>query len=367
MDKKLLASPELHFALLESLGQGGNLVLSAQGKIEYASKRAEQVLGRDASELLGEDYFKLVNLQTADGQPVEAKIRPEHKGLHFESFIQMTPFFSNYFQPKTQALMPVAIRVSRVASGKKLFGLIVQIREVRRELNIDEMKSLFISFAAHQLKTPSSIVKGFLELMVLEGQSAYQPGQWANLQSAYQANEELIALSRTLLNLTKLEGGMIEPKLSYFNPKELLESKIRSRKMLLELKNIEVIIRAKNSVRSFETDPAFFAEIFDILLGNAIKFSPMGSKITVLLDANEQRVKVSVSDTGPGISTHEQAELFKQSFDTQHNSAKEGVESHGVGLLMAKKYLALLKGKIGVLSKPNKGSTFYFTIPKPRG
>ncbi len=222
------------------------------------------------------------------------------------------------------------------------------------------MKSLFVSFAAHQLKTPSSVVKGFLELMMRQGEAAYSPEQWHFLTSAFESNEQLITVSKTLLNMARLEGGLIEPKVLEFDPSRSLQSKIASLAPLYKTKRVNINLNASGDEDlHLRNDETFFLEIFGILLGNAIKHSPIGGEITVSCSLTPAHCEVHVTDNGPGIPEEVRSKLFTTE---QEASAEEN--SHGLGLYMAKKYIALLNGTIGLADgSSSSGSDFYFTIP----
>jgi NtrC-family two-component system sensor histidine kinase KinB len=275
----------------------------------------------------------------------------------------MTPFFCRLAtdrQDKKTEPVSVAVRALQIKNGNKISGAVVELREVKRVLNVGEMKSLFVSFAAHQLKTPSSIVKGFLELMMREGKEAYQPQQWHNLQSAFEANENLISLSKTLLNLTRLEGGLIEPKIAPFNPHAVLQNKIKTHHLLLKVRGIKAEIPQPKQPVSFHSDEVFFSEICDILLSNALKHAPVESTITITCTVNNNELRAEVRDQGPGVPKERQATLFNSAVasDPDHNA-------HGLGLLMARKYVSLLGGSIGLVPGTRQGAAFYFIIPRP--
>jgi signal transduction histidine kinase len=352
-----LADPDFVRVLLERLGQSAVVVLDKEGHIVYSSKRAERLLDISERKTSGKSFFDVVNLCDDHSQPLSERKNPVHQALVNKDFNQMTPFFCKL--NKNNTAVPVAVRALQIIRGRNITGVVVEMREIKRVLNVGEMKSLFVSFAAHQLKTPSSIVKGFLELMMREGPRAYQKQQWYNLQSAFEANESLIHLSKTLLSLTRLEGGLIEPKIVPFDPVEVLRQKIKSHELLLQVKQLKVDFKPSLEQAVFPSDEMFFSEIFEILFSNAIKYSPANSTITLTCVADDV-LEVEVSDEGEGISEEDRERLFRSMGENDPEQ-----NSHGLGLLMAKKYVSLLGGTIGLRPKRDKGSTFYFSIPKP--
>jgi signal transduction histidine kinase len=356
----MIDDPKFAEELLERLGQAATLVVDLDGKIIFASKRALRLLGAQKNRILHKDFFAAVKLVDNKGELLLERKHPVWQALQAKAYHQITPFFCRLKVSKNSEPLSVAVRALQMRQRGKSHGAVVELRETKRVLNVGEMKSLFVSFAAHQLKTPSSIVKGFLELMLRQGERSYTHEQWYNLQSAFEANENLINLSKTLLNLTRLEGGLIEPKIAHFNPHSVLQRKIDSHKPLLSVKQMDVKLVASGTASSFPSDETFFLEICEIFLSNALKHSPAGSTITIKCTANNSELRVEVADQGPGVPPGQQEKLFNTAgqSDTVDNS-------HGLGLLMAKKYVSLLGGSIGLVSGKKQGAAFFFTIPKP--
>lgn len=350
-------STELRHAFLEQVGESGIIIINQTGKILFISQRACHVLGESESSFLNKNYFHDLQFLDEHGAPLAKTKRPAWHALHTKHYLQITPFFTS-FQNSAQQVKSLVLKVTQVIETNGVLA-IIEIREVKRNLQVNEMKSLFISFAAHQLKTPSSIVKGFIELLLREGKKAFSAVQWSHLESAYEANENLIRLSKNLLNVTKLEGGLIEPSVSHFDALELVRGKITSHNLLLSIKNIKINIDSPEKI-SFESDPLFFSEVFEILLSNAIKYSPDNSEILITIFATKDDLRVTVNDSGPGVSVQQEQDLFS-AFNASHTHTN----SHGMGLLMAKKYLDLLGGLISYERRAEGGSRFYFCIPKP--
>ena len=352
-----LWSPELQRAFVERIGESGIIIVNESGQILFISQRACHVLGESESNVLSKNYFDDLKFTDESGIALPKTKMPVWQALHTKDYLQITPFFIS-FQNSAQQVKSLVIKVTQVAEASRTLA-IIEIREVKRNLHLNEMKTLFISFAAHQLKTPSSIVKGFIELLLREGKKAFSAVQWSHLESAYEANENLIRLSKNLLNVTKLEGGLIEPSISHFDALELVRGKISSHNLLLSIKNITVNIDSPDRI-SFESDPLFFSEVFEILLSNAIKYSPENSEILVTIFATKDDLRVTVNDNGPGVPIEQEQQLFS-AFNASHTHTN----SHGMGLLMAKKYLDLLGAQIGYERRTEGGSRFYFSIPKP--
>jgi signal transduction histidine kinase len=344
--------------LLEKIGKGSAaLVLDKQGHCVFANKATEEVLGMLPDEIAGQNFTEIVRFNTLEDQPVSPEKNPVFKALDIKDYVQSTPFFCKISDStETETL---ALNTMQYIENDEIVYVIVQLRKAKREVQVGEMKSLFLSFAAHQLKTPSSVVKGFLELMMRQGEAAYSAEQWHFLTSAFESNEQLIEVSKTLLNMARLEGGLIEPNIQTFDPNRALQSKIASLAPMYRTKRVSVNLSSAGNqeVGELRTDQTFFLEIFGILLGNAIKHSSIGGDIMVSCVLSNAMCKVHVIDNGPGISQAIKDTLFKSQQDSSEND-----NSHGLGLFMAKKYINILGGTIGIADSET-GSDFYFTVP----
>lgn len=347
-------------ALLERMGgNSATVVIDSDGVCVFANSNVKSVLNKNAEDLHQKNFADVFSIFTLDNAEVVPEKHPIHKALDSKEFTQTTPFFCKLpGLDDTFALTTIPIQGT---AGQTNF-VIVQIRKAKREVQVGEMKSLFVSFAAHQLKTPSSVVKGFLELMIRQGESAYSKDQWHFLTSAFESNENLIGVSKTLLNMARLEGGLIEPAMHSFDPHSVLQAKINSYSPVYSVKNLNITLAGvdRDSELSLNSDESFFTEVFGILLGNAIKHSPSNSEILVTYTLSKDKCEVHVIDNGPGISSAIREKLFTKEQDTTPDE-----NSHGLGLYMAKKYIALLGGSIGLeeSSADAVGSDFYFIVP----
>lgn len=350
--ENIIHDPVFAEHLLEQLNRSGMVVLDSSGEIVYLSGRAEQILGLKKEDVMRESFFEAVPLMTLEGQEIDDRKHPVWRALQPQAYTQVTPFFCS--QPNNRQAL--AMNVLQIMDGTTMKAVVVQIRKAEREVNVGEMKTLFVSFAAHQLKTPSSIVKGFLELMMREGQDVYSNDQWNYLISAFESNEHLIHVSKTLLSMARLEGGLIEPQIRTFPPHSLVQNKIASMSSLLKLKGLSVEFESEGE-EDILSDDNFFLEIFEIIFANAIKHSPNGSLIRVQCLSSAEGAVVHVVDQGRGIPSSVKESLF-----TAAQGSEDASNSHGLGLYMARKYLALLSGSIGVESS-DKGSDFYFSVP----
>ena len=247
------------------------------------------------------------------------------------------------------------------------------IREIKRRAELQELytqvdklsktKSEFLSIASHQLRTPLTVVKGYISMMLEKTYGKPPERMEKPLKNIYVSNERLIKLVNDLLNLSRLEAGKIE-----FNPeptslKEMVSSIIEELKINAEKKDLYIKI-----VKSVESLPKIMADrdklrqaIFNII-DNAIKYSKKGG-ITIELKKLDSREQIRISDIGEGMNEKEIKNLF-QMFSRATAGNQLHIEGAGIGLYIAKRFVEMHNGKIWAESPgKGKGSTFYIELP----
>jgi signal transduction histidine kinase len=345
-------------AFVEQWGTSSVLLVDDKTIIRYVSTRVMQLLDLSAAQLLGKSLYSALVLKDVENNDIPNHRRPLHLAIEQPGFAVYTPYIC-FIELPSSTRMQVAINVYPFSSGNSKDGLwfILGVREVKKQLDVNEMKSLFTSFAAHQLKTPSGIVKGFLELLLRQGKKAYKNTQWANILSAYESNERLIRRARALLNLTKLEGGMLHVTVRPFNPAESIEQVTESYRKALSYRSITLKVNAPKR-KTVSSDASLFLEVFDILFNNAVKHSPDGGALEVTCKFTPHGCELRVQDSGTGLSPDVAEHIFQHSANTdilQNN--------HGLGLYMARKYMSLLKGSLTVDPHAKRGTIFVATFP----
>ena len=228
---------------------------------------------------------------------------------------------------------------------------------------LDQSKTEFISIASHQLRTPLTAIKGFVSLL-LEGSYGTVPVAIADiLNKVYTANERIIHLVEDLLNVSRMESGRLQYTYAEVNIHEFLN----------ELRDTFVVTAKKKGIDlAFEVPEAPLPlawidrqksfETVSNLIDNAIKYTPVGS-VRVRAEAHSGSVRISVKDTGVGISEEAMPFLFAK-FTRGKESAKMHANGTGLGLYVGKSMMEAQGGRITVLSDgEGKGSTFFVELP----
>ena len=223
-------------------------------------------------------------------------------------------------------------------------------------------KSLFFATMSHEIRTPINGVLGMLTLLSKENLSEPQQRLTDHAKSSAQS---LVSLINDILDLSKVEAGKLDLEPLTFNLVELLEEVVESFAYSAKPDDVELILDTHSITQpSLLTDPGRLRQILNNLISNALKFTSVGEvevRARLVDSGSEQRLIVSVRDTGIGISAENLAKVFNV-FTQAENSTNRKYGGTGLGLSIAQQLCELLGGEITATSKVGKGSTFSFSI-----
>lgn len=238
-----------------------------------------------------------------------------------------------------------------------------ELQEANRRLQeLDLLKSAFVSVASHELRTPMTAIRAYVENM-LDGVTGSLTEQQSHYLSRVKFNiNRLTRMITDLLDLSRIEAGRVELQLESVPVAELLEDVVESLRSMTDKKSLTLEVLHCSSPPPIRADRDKVVQILTNLIGNAIKFTPSGGTIQVKTKAQESAfMYFSVSDTGCGIQPDELPRVFENFF--RGESIQAEVRGAGLGLAIVKSLVELHGGLIGVESTPGIGSHFFFTIP----
>ena len=229
-------------------------------------------------------------------------------------------------------------------------------------------KSSFLANMSHELRTPLNAILGFSQLMVRHQFSETEKREY--LEIINRSGEHLLALINDVLEISKIESGLVELKEGNCNLPDLLNSVKEMLKLKAESKGLQIIFDLALDVPQFiKTDENKLRQILINLLGNAIKFTEKGS-VSLKVKRQTSNVKIEieekitlqleVEDTGPGIAPDELDLLFQSFVQTQ--TGRQSGQGTGLGLSISRKFVQLMGGDITVSSILGKGTIFRFDI-----
>jgi two-component system, NtrC family, sensor histidine kinase GlrK len=227
---------------------------------------------------------------------------------------------------------------------------------------VDKMKSDFFSMMSHELRTPLTSIR--------EGTSLLQEGvggtitekQKRLLTIIAEESHRLIALVDSLLDLSKMEAGMMTYSFDKTSLSSLIDKATNEIVPLVEAKKIGLRSEVDSGLPLIKADGERILQALRNLVGNAVKFTPEGGCVQVSAKAIGPEVQVSISDTGPGIPAEHLTTIFDK-FQQATPTGSYKIKGTGLGLAIVKHIVLSHGGKIWAESKPGKGSTFIFVLP----
>ena len=251
----------------------------------------------------------------------------------------------------------------RIAPVKEFAGetgfneIIKAINKMTAELQGTEtLRTDFIANVSHELKTPLAVMGNYATMLQQPGISEEDRIEYAKAIS--HGSRRLAALITNILKLNKLENQQFFPQPQEFDLGEQLCESILAFEDIWEKKNLEIETDIQEEVR-IKSDPELLSLVWNNLISNAVKFTPKGGFIGVVLKSDERNVVVSVKDTGCGIDPETGKHIFEKFYQGDTSHATQG---NGLGLALVKRVVDILQGEISVQSTPGQGSTFTVII-----
>lgn len=366
-----VASPLADMAL--SAIREGVIIADQSGIVSFINPAAIQLSGiGDAENSLGFSYdttLKIVNLSGNTLSPAENLLaRAIQSGQPLDNF--RAGLLQGTLVGGSEKVLPVSLSVVIDNSGNR----IVTFRDISREIAEESEKSDFISTASHEMRTPVATIDGYLTLALNPRTATIDERARGYLNSAHAASQHLGELFQSLLDVTKLEDGLIKPKLVPVELVGLVKQISESYAGAIKNAHLNLIFGAQRNssfseVRRVEqvvygsVDLDFMRLILGNLLENAIKYTPAGGSIYVNVSGSGDRVNISISDTGIGISAEDLAHIFER-FYRADNSDTRTIGGTGLGLYLVKQRVEAMNGSVSAESVPGKGSVFTVSLPR---
>lgn len=240
-----------------------------------------------------------------------------------------------------------------------------QLQEANAQLKeLDALKDEFVSLASHELRTPMTVIKSYLWMMMQGKSGDLNEKQRTYVERAYTSTERLINLVNDMLNVSRIESGRFTLDLKQTDMNKLIEDVVIEMKPRAD--ELGVVLELQPSVAQpvAVIDPDRIKQVIINLIGNSLKFTPKGGKVTVSDEAKGNRVVIQVADTGIGIEKADMPKLFKKFGMVGNNYlTKTNTQGTGLGLYLSKSIVELHHGKMLAVSEgKGKGTTFTFWV-----
>lgn len=349
--------------ILTSMDEGV-VVTDATGAITFMNAVARSITETREEEMLSQSAYDTLCLVRKDGSSVKESEHPISHALGLKQTFHpsVDPEFS--IKLSTGELRPVQLASVPILKGKKCIGSVTTLRDTTEERRIDQMKSEFISLVSHQLRTPLSSMRWYIE-MILDDMNDLSEEKREYVSEIGSANSRMVHLVNALLNVSRLELGKTQVSTDVVDIPALIESMKAAFKLELKQKKLRVRFEttAPKTV-TLRTDKALVTLILENMMSNAIKYGKEGSEVLVRLDTDLKAglLKISVKDTGIGIPETLKGEIGKKLFRGT-NARLSDADGNGLGLYISHIAASSIGGKITFVSEEGQGTTFTLELP----
>jgi PAS domain S-box-containing protein len=351
---RMLQEREEAFRNIFEEGPVGMALTDPQSRIVNVNHAFCQMLGYRKKELVGRPFFDF--LEPGDGLTDLGLAEKLFSGLipHYQMEERHVAKDGKTFWCKLTA--SVILDVDQKPLHR--LAIVENIDEIKQ---IEEMKKDLIAVVSHQLKTPVAEINGYIEIMLdgLAGQ--LNPQQTEYLTDMRNIGRDNYRLISDLLNVSKLERGVISVDIQKVDLRDIVNLSIRDYDQPIRAKGLHLYLRGMDQALVVNADREKTVETLRNLINNATKCTDKGW-IAIEIQSNEKEGTILVEDTGIGMGPETMGRLFTKSRVMGKEASRAGA---GLGLFIAKRFMQLQQGDIEVSSELGKGTRFYLRLPKP--
>ncbi len=273
------------------------------------------------------------------------------KPIGFIFFSSMKP--GAYDNVHVETFRQIAAQLSIIVEKSRLY---------QELLELSKLKDRFLGIAAHDLRNPITVFRGYL-LVIMQGRLGEVPEKQRSVMAKMdKACERMLGLIEDLLDVSVIESGQLDLELEPVDLAEFLQEAHDSATIFAKGKSIKVNLDLEQNLPTVNIDPKRIDQVIENLISNAIKFSHPNTVVTIRAKRVDGEVQVSVADQGQGIPADEIPKVFMD-FGKTSTRPTAGEKSTGLGLAIVKRLVEAHKGRIRVESQFGKGSIFTFTLP----
>ena len=282
--------------------------------------------------------------------------------IAFATLIVLRAVFEGITQPDELIEIPLlsAIIVSVYVIAARREHTRVELGDAYARLErANDAKSRFLASVSHELRTPMNAILGFTAALLAGLDGPLNDEQRASLGWVQRGGQDLLALINEILDLSKIEAGRLVMTPEEFDPRELIETVCAQHRSLAAQKGVAFTWRDQGAPDSVTLDRGRTRQILVNLCGNALKFTREGSVEVVVDGATDDRLRVAVRDTGPGVPLAAREAIFEE-----FNQVDTTAAGTGLGLAISRRLARLMGGDISVDDAPGSGSVFTLNLPR---
>jgi len=338
---------ERSVAILANIADG-IVAVDRDGEVVLWNSAAEEITGVPQEEAIGRTTVQVLQrqLESAEG---ETPLR--------QRLVSITRGGEEVWLSLSEAVM-------RDPLGA-VAGRIFAFRDISADRMVEQVKSDFVAAVSHELRTPLTSIYGFAETLLRQDVPFGEEERRIFLGYIASESERLTEIVDQLLNVAQLDAGDLQVELGRIDVGSVVSELVETVEESGAMNGHRFEIDLPDEPLAAEADPDKVRQVFNILVENALRYSPGGGTVTVGARRRQDRVEVSIADEGIGIPAAERERIFRK-FYRAESAARDGAAGTGLGLFIARELVTAMGGRIWVDSTEGEGSSFSFELPAAR-
>ena len=337
----------IEFEVLEAATgeEGIEIIDNQQPDIILLDNKLPGIQGMEVLEYVKNKQYDIVVVMITSYASLELAVKATRDGAYD-------------FIPKP--FTPQELRSSIENITKQLF-----LKRMTQKLNTEgkAIRFQFLSVLSHELKAPLNAIEGYIKI-IREKQLGDQLATYDEmLDRSLERIKGMRTLIMDLLDFTKIESGKPTQRFETVDLRKIAQISIDTLRPYALQKDVDIYLNVREEILT-KADPGEIEIIFNNLISNAVKYNKTGGRIDLFIEKLPAAVRISVSDTGIGMSNEEKDKIFED-FVRIKNIKTRNITGSGLGLSIVKKIVEMYKGSIEVQSTPDKGTTFAIILPFP--
>lgn len=377
---------------IETVDESTKNVKKLTNELSEVANKSEIVINAIGDGVIAVDTLGVIQLMNPAAQEILGWGKQDALMLNYKSVLQMLDANSHELDPSQDPIAQVLNTNQQVRSktltiqtksGKKIMsslvvtpigetgsGVIAVFRDITKEKAEEREQAEFISTASHEMRTPVASIEGYLGLAMNPNTATIDSRAKDFIMKAHEAAQHLGRLFQDLLDVSKSEDGRLTNTPRVIDLSVFTETIVEGLRNKAIEKGLTLIFVPSNQRAQKTITPVYFVnqdndhirEIIDNLIENGIKYTPKGS-VTVDISGSDDKVVVSVKDTGLGIPAEDLPHLF-QKFYRVDNADRQSIGGTGLGLYLSRRLAESIQGRLWVESVYGQGSAFYLELPR---
>ncbi len=334
----------------------GLVVTNRRRRVTHINRTAEEMLGIRAEDVIGKSFTKLFTDSHLRKQVSTFLVASDLESRQLDFKLDLSGSrFPRIVQARSSIL--------REESGE-MTGVVTLLYDATRERELDQIKNEFISTAAHEMRTPMSVIMGYIEMLMDKGQFGHFSAekQQEFLVEAYRKGEALAQIVDDLFDISRIEAGLPLPiEKTECDLHKIIRDVIHHYQDHITKHHFKTVLKGEARIH---VDCNKMTQIFENLISNAIKYSPDGGEITLISTLQEEWLRIDIEDQGCGMSAEQIERVFDKFY--RADSSNTAISGLGLGMSIVKAIVEGHGGRIWVESTVGRGTCVSLKIPSIR-